>query len=382
MLTPTGTGIPCLTGDATRFQATLEKARAAVGPRDWTWYAYDSFGLFSVLDQMLAGSRRDLLALIGKRPVLDVGCADGALAFFFESLGLRVTAVDNSATNCNNMQGVRALREALSSGIEILDIDLDRSSLPPPAEPYGIALVLGILYHVRNPFHLLDEIARQARYCLLSTRVARVVPDRSVSLEALPVAYLVDSSELNADPTNYWIFSPAGLARLFQRTGWQVVDRLSAGTLTNSDPVRPEADERFYCLLRRADLASEFDAPGSIARLAYGWHPRGTDETRWRWTERLFGVVVDVSGNVPRSALVLQLYIPPAIIERFGAITLTAASNGTVLNTRTYSAPGPQTFELTLAGETQIDFSLDNALPPSAGDLRELGLIVSEIGLR
>jgi tRNA (mo5U34)-methyltransferase len=161
-----GTEIRDLAQDADRFQAVLQTARDKLDPEDWTWYPYDSLGLFSILDQMLTG-RRYLLDLIGNRTVLDIGCGDGALALFFESLGYPVTAVDNSATNCNRMQGIRALRQALGSNIDIVDLDVDSARLSPPAEPYGIALALGILYHLRNPFHLLDEIAKHSRYCLV-----------------------------------------------------------------------------------------------------------------------------------------------------------------------------------------------------------------------
>ena len=106
MVIHTGPEIRDLAQEADRFQAVLQAARDKVDPEDWTWYRYDSLGLFSILDQMLTGSRRYLLDLIGNRTVLDIGCGDGALALFFESLGYSVTAVDNSATNCIACKGL------------------------------------------------------------------------------------------------------------------------------------------------------------------------------------------------------------------------------------------------------------------------------------
>ena len=338
MVIHTGPEIRDLAQDADRFQAVLQAARDKVGPEDWTWYRYDSLGLFSILDQMLTGSRRYLLDLIGNRTVLDVGCGDGALALFFESLGYSVTAVDNSATNCNRMQGVRALCQALGSNIDIVDLDVDSARLSPPGEPYGIALALGILYHLRNPFHLLDEIARHSRYCLVSTRVARVTPDRSVNLERVPVAYLVDSDELNADPTNYWIFSQAGLARLFHRTGWQIVDSLNVGSLADSDPVRADADERCYCLLRRIGIAADPVPKGVTARLAHGWHGRESGGRHWRWTEQSFGLTI--SGEAAPQKLKLDLYVPPLLTGRLGTITLTASFEGRALKRQSFSQAG------------------------------------------
>ena len=382
MVIHTGPEIRDLAQDADRFQAVLQAARDKVCPEDWTWYRYDSLGLFSILDQMLTGSRRYLLDLIGNRTVLDVGCGDGALALFFESLGYSVTAVDNSATNCNRMQGVRALCQTLESKIDIVDLDVDSARLSPPGEPYGIALALGILYHLRNPFHLLDEIARHSRYCLVSTRVARVTPDRSVNLERVPVAYLVDSDELNADPTNYWIFSQAGLARLVHRAGWQIVDSLNVGNLADSDPVRADADERCYCLLRRIGIASDPVPKGVTARLAHGWHGRESGGRHWRWTEQSFGVTI--SGEADVRKLKLDLYVPPLLTGRLGMITLTASFEGRALKKQSYTKPGPQSFEIPLprqAGDRQIDFTLDKCLPPSEEDPRELGVIVSDMSL-
>jgi protein-L-isoaspartate O-methyltransferase len=45
---------------------------------------------------MLEGRYRDLPALAGGGAVLDIGCADGFKAFFLESVGMRVHAVDHS----------------------------------------------------------------------------------------------------------------------------------------------------------------------------------------------------------------------------------------------------------------------------------------------
>jgi hypothetical protein len=55
----------------------------------------------------IAGRAERWLARGG--PVLDLGCADGALAFFLESMSLRVHALDHPTSNYNRMQGVRAL---------------------------------------------------------------------------------------------------------------------------------------------------------------------------------------------------------------------------------------------------------------------------------
>jgi len=77
------------------------------------WYPYDSLGSFCSLAGLLTGKRQFLLDLIGDQPVLDVGCGDGHISFFLESLGCKVVAVDNPNTNFNGMQGIKALKAAL-----------------------------------------------------------------------------------------------------------------------------------------------------------------------------------------------------------------------------------------------------------------------------
>src|SRR5947207_1232637 len=91
-----------------QFQATLAERKAALAPNGFDWYPYDSFGMVSLLDRVLTGRARWLRPLIGEEPVLDVGCGDGSLSFFFESLGAKVCALDHPPTNYNQMRGVKA----------------------------------------------------------------------------------------------------------------------------------------------------------------------------------------------------------------------------------------------------------------------------------
>jgi tRNA (mo5U34)-methyltransferase len=51
--------------------------------------------------------------------VLDIGTADGDLAFFLESIGFRVIAIDYPGTNFNGMRGIQKLKEALNSRVEL-----------------------------------------------------------------------------------------------------------------------------------------------------------------------------------------------------------------------------------------------------------------------
>jgi hypothetical protein len=228
------------------FRSRFELIKKDAAPASFAWYPYDSFvNLFS-LERLRRMAGLDLKQMAGSRPLIDLGTADGALAFLFESLGFTVHACDHSGTNMNRMEGVRLVAAALGSKIEIEDIDLDGGWAP--AREYGLALFLGTLYHLKNPFAVLERLSKHARYCFLSTRVAGWSPDHTVELGRVPAAYLLAPDECNQDTTNYWVFSPPGLVRLAERCGWRVLASLRTGA-RDSDPTTEAGDERQFLLL-------------------------------------------------------------------------------------------------------------------------------------
>lgn len=364
---------------AAEFQTYLNGVKASIQPRDWAWYPYDSWTNLFSLRELLRDERRFLLKLIGEDAVLDVGCADGVLSFFLESLGCKVHAIDYPFTNHNDMRGVRALKAALNSSVEIHEVDLD-SQFRLPHDRYGLVFFLGILYHLKNPFYALETLARHASYCLISTRVSRFTPDKRIHFHDAPMAYLLAEREANNDPTNYWIFSHFGLRRLLQRTGWEICDYLAVGNVVDSDPVTWEGDERAFCLAR-----SRLTAPKWNTELLEGWH--SLEHDRWRWTERKFSVAVKAPVHGEPATLHLRFFLPEPVLARLQSVTLRATVAGVELPPETYSEIGEQAYIRTIpaaALEVQparVDFELDKALPAHEGDRRELGIIVSFVGL-
>ena len=57
--------------------------------------------------------------------IADIGAGDGDLAFFLEKMGFSVEIIDNEYTNFNGLEGVRVLKEAMNSSVEIRSVDLD-----------------------------------------------------------------------------------------------------------------------------------------------------------------------------------------------------------------------------------------------------------------
>jgi SAM-dependent methyltransferase len=351
-----------IAGRAREFRAHLDAVRHGIG-RPVEWYPYPSLSNFEHLNGILTGERRRLLELAAGRPVLDLGCADGDIAFFLESLGCEVHAVDHPMPNHNGMEGVRALKAALGSGVAIHETDLD-GAFDLPAADYGLALFLGTLYHVRNPFRVLEKLATHVRHCVLSTRIAQCLPGGG-RIEDQPVAYLLDRDELNADDSNYWIFSEAGLRRLLKRTGWEALDWGTRGATDGSDPV--DRDQRAFCLLR------------SCFTLAEGWHAR--EGGAWRWTARTF------SAELPRRrSFELRVHVPAVMVQRFGSVTLRALADGVELAPETWRAAGDYVYRRRIpagAGErVRLEFRLSEALPPDEQDRRERGIIVNALEVR
>ena len=162
-------GIQLLLDSAEAFVLRLEALKTT---RDIAWYPYNSMAALEHLDRLLTGPNRRLMDLIGNSDVLDIGCGDGELGFYLESFGCKVKAIDHPSTNWNQMRGVRELKQALGSNISIEEMNLDRQFQLEGR--FGMAFFLGILYHLKNPFHALEELAQHCRYCVLSTRVARI----------------------------------------------------------------------------------------------------------------------------------------------------------------------------------------------------------------
>ncbi len=125
--------------------------------------------------------------------------------------------------------------------------------------------------------------------------------------------------------------------------------------------------------------------PASSAQLLSGFY--GVEDT-WRWTKKDFSVALGRPGTAAEKGakMTLVFAVPDLVIQKLKSITLYAAVNGVNLQSQTYTKPGDYTYSRDLpptgftTEKVKVDFHLDKALPPSASDGRELGIIVSAIG--
>ncbi len=237
-----------LLGEATKFRSELNQLKGKID--DFKWYPYDSLSNFFHLKDFFDSMPLDMLAKSGSE-ILDIGAADGEVAFLLERLGYQPNILDYGPTNHNNLEGVRILSKLLDSKVQIFDFDLDSYGsvervLP---NPVSLTFLLGIHYHLKNPFLILDFLSKKTEYLFFSTRIARYsVQGYEMKNESL--SYLLGPAELNNDATNYWVFSQKALLLLFERSGFEVVIQKTVGDLKHSVPNDMNHDERFFALLK------------------------------------------------------------------------------------------------------------------------------------
>lgn len=255
---------------AHNFAQRLAGIRQRVSPPEGRcWYPYGSISNFWNLDQVLTGENRALFSNMQGKVIADIGAADGDMGLFLSSLGADVDLIDNPPTNMNGFQGAMTLKTELGVNAKLHAVDLDSQFRLP--RRYNLALFLGVLYHLKNPFYALEQLASSVSLAVLSTRVTAYSadPDRPrTQLAPLPVAYLLDADESNNDATNFWVFTDAGLRRLLHRTGWDIVDyKLLGGDMKTSDPYSSAGDRRAFCLIRSAGIKI---TPGAADRAGGG----------------------------------------------------------------------------------------------------------------
>ena len=127
--------------------------------------------------------------------------------------------------------------------------------------------------------------------------------------------------------------------------------------------------------------------PRASVQLIKGFHD--VEQNAWRWTMAKFAVTLRPPRNAAQSGATLQLKfsIPDPVIERLKSITLSANVNGTPVAGETYAKPGEYVYSrdvpaTALSGEAvTVDFLLDKVLAPGSVDQRELGIVVSSVGL-
>src|SRR5580704_11413362 len=149
-------------------------------------------------------------------------------------------------------------------------------------------------------------------------------------------------------------------------------------TVQNEEPAAAKAP--MVSILKMNDPS----AKDQLVRGVYG-----LESGMWRWTGGNFEVVLKTPPGAAQkgATLTLALVASDALLKELHSQSLSAAIGSKTLKTEKYLDPGAHTFSADvpaalLAGDTVVvDFTLDNALPPGPTDRRELGVIVTSVGL-
>ena len=150
-------------------------------------------------------------------------------------------------------------------------------------------------------------------------------------------------------------------------------------TTVQNDEGEPSAKAPLVSMLKMSD-------PSAKDQLAKGFYQ--LESNAWRWTAGNFSVTLKTPPGAAQkgATLTLALTVSDAALKQLHSQTLAASIGATALKSEKYIDPGSHTFiadipATALTGDTvTIDFSLDNSLPPAV-DKRELGVIVSSIGI-
>jgi len=172
---------------------------------------------------------RDRLALLALPDdlsglsVLDVGAWDGFFSFECERRGAaRVVAADWFAWHeaaRGSKQSFELARQALGSRVEDVEIRVEELS-PERVGTFDLVLLVGVLYHVRDPLRALAAVASvTGDRLILETHV-------DLALRRRPVAAFYPGTELEGDHTNWWGPNPAAVEGMLRAVGFATVTKV------------------------------------------------------------------------------------------------------------------------------------------------------------
>jgi tRNA (mo5U34)-methyltransferase len=153
--------------------------------------------------------------------VLDVGAWDGFFSFEAERRGAQVLATDHfcwSGPGLGTKAGFDLAHDAFSSQVEALDIDPFQLCPEAVGGTFDVVLLLGVLYHVKDPLGLLERVRSVTRNLLILETQCGMLLTRS------PAAAFFPGSELNADGTNWWAPNIPAAVGLLGAAGFSSVE--------------------------------------------------------------------------------------------------------------------------------------------------------------
>lgn len=155
-------------------------------------------------------------SLEGRR-VLDIGAWDGFFAFEAERRGAAdVLATDHfcwSGPGWGDKRGFNHAHARFGSHVRSLDLDVEDHNAAALGQ-FDTVLLLGVLYHVTDPYRILRSAAEMCTDHLVVETVT------ALRHEAMPAMRLFTELELDRDSTNYWAPNILALREMCRRFGF------------------------------------------------------------------------------------------------------------------------------------------------------------------
>ncbi len=201
------------------------------------------------------------------RTVADIGGSNGDLAFIFSFAGFDATLIDLSLPWGMDAPLIASIgNKLLDANVRVCNLNVDRYfdfedirnsvinegefNIRDQKEAFDLGICFGLLYHIKNPFALLESLSTLTRFLVLGTFCMSNRPDDAVKIAHIPFAYL-QNGEWN-DSSNYWILTPAAFRRIVERCGFEIITGVTefqrSDQLSNSFDV--ESKQREFLLLR------------------------------------------------------------------------------------------------------------------------------------
>lgn len=224
--------------------------REEIGRIDW-WHSIDlgngivTPGRSGPIERI---TQIQLSADLTGKTVLDIGAWDGAFSFEAERRGAkRVVALDLCPS-----PGFELARRVLKSRVEFREADITTAD-PQEIGSYDVVLFMGVIYHVPNPFDLLERVGRMTRDLMI------LETDTTRNWTLKPVAEFRGSRAAYFNPSeNWWIPNVRCVEEMLKAAGFERFEQVFGPP----PPPRTRAGQ----VLKRV--------PGLFGRTLPGWNSR------------------------------------------------------------------------------------------------------------